>query len=145
MSLRSHRPPPLSPRQSPKTRSPSPNLRRVFSSSSPTRRTLYEISTSDPQAIRATLLLMEYARLETATLSDVDDSYYFAGECSKCKHRRRLSLTKLRAHLGGEFRLIDIRPRLVCELCGSRKVIVSFLTPNNKHGTLHRLFEETPR
>ena len=88
---------------------------------------------------------MEYARLETATLGDVDETYYFAGECSKCKHRRRLSLTKLRAHLGSDFRLIDIRPRLVCELCGCRKVIVTFLTPNNKFSNLARLFDETPK
>lgn len=88
---------------------------------------------------------MEYAKFETATLSDVDDTYYFSGECTKCKHRKRLSLTKLRSHLGGDFRLIDIRPRLVCELCGSRKVIVSFLAPNNRFSTLARLFEEPPR
>lgn len=44
---------------------------------------------------------MEYARFETATLADVDDTYYFAGACSKCKHRRRLRVTKLRAHDGG--------------------------------------------
>ena len=88
---------------------------------------------------------MEYAKFETATLSDVDDTYYLAEECSKCKHRRRLSLSNLRAHLGGEFRLVDIRPRLVCELCGGRKVIISFVAPNNRHGTLHQLFEETPR
>jgi hypothetical protein len=88
---------------------------------------------------------MEYAKFETATLGDVDDSYYFSGECTKCKHRRRLSLSKLRARLGSDFRLVDIRPRLVCELCGCRKVIVGFLAPNNKFSNLARLFDELPQ
>ena len=52
---------------------------------------------------------MQYARLDTATLGDVTDDYYFGGECTKCKHRCRLSLSKLRAHLGSDFKIVDIR------------------------------------
>jgi hypothetical protein len=88
---------------------------------------------------------MDHPRYETAKLAEVTDVFYFAAECSACKHRSRLSLAKLRAHLGDDFPLIEIRPRLRCELCGSRKVVVSFLAPNNKHGTLHQLFEEPLR
>jgi hypothetical protein len=73
---------------------------------------------------------------------DVDDTYYFSGECSKCKHRRRLSLTQLRSHLGSDFRLIDIGPRLIGELCGGRTVIMSFLLPNNRFCNLAKLFDE---
>jgi hypothetical protein len=39
---------------------------------------------------------MEYAKLETATLARVDDSYYYGAYCRKCKHSARLSLVKLR-------------------------------------------------
>ena len=89
---------------------------------------------------------MEFAKFETAKLHDVTDDYYFAAECSKCRHRRRLSLKKLKAHLGDDFLLIDIRPRLRCEICRSRKVVVSFLAPNNRFSTLlARLFQEPPR
>ena len=43
---------------------------------------------------------MEYARLETAALAHVDDSYFYGAYCRKCKHAARLSLEKLRARLG---------------------------------------------
>jgi len=51
---------------------------------------------------------MEYAKLETATLAHVDDSYYYGAYCRKCKHSSRLSLPKLRAHLGDKFPLIKV-------------------------------------
>jgi hypothetical protein len=35
---------------------------------------------------------MEYAKLETATLAHVDDSYFYGAYCRKCKHAARLSL-----------------------------------------------------
>jgi hypothetical protein len=39
---------------------------------------------------------MEYARLETASLKDVTDDYYYGCSCRSCLHTARLSLSKLR-------------------------------------------------
>ena len=89
--------------------------------------------------------VVEYARLETATLAHVDDSYYYGAHCRKCKHGARLSLVKLRAALGDDFRLIDLRERLRCERCQSRQVVVTFLAPDQRCGNLVRLFSERPR
>ena len=55
---------------------------------------------------------MEYAKLETAYLRDVDASYYYGAWCRKCDHDARLNLDKLRAHLGGDFPLTKVRERL---------------------------------
>jgi len=52
---------------------------------------------------------MDYARLETSTLKDVTDDYYYGCSCQSCLHTARLSLSKLRAHLGDEFPLRKIR------------------------------------
>jgi hypothetical protein len=82
-----------------------------------------------------------YARLETGTLKDITDDYYYGCHCSKCEHGARLSLSKLRAHLGEDFPLRNIRKRLKCESCGSRKVTIVFLAPNQKSGGLHQLFK----
>jgi hypothetical protein len=84
---------------------------------------------------------MQYATLETAALSHVDDSYYFGAYCGKCKHTARLSLVKLREHLGDCFPLVDVRLRLRCQRCRSKHIIVTFLTPDHCTGDLARLFE----
>jgi hypothetical protein len=84
---------------------------------------------------------MEYAKLETAALAHVDDSYYYGAYCGKCKHSARLSLVKLRARLGDDFPLIDVRPRLRCQRCRSRHIIITFLGPHHCSGDLARLFE----
>jgi len=82
---------------------------------------------------------MEYARLETGTLSDVTDDYYGCS-CQSCLHAARLSLPRLRAHLGGNF-----AKRLKCQICSSRKVTVTFLGPHQKGGNLHHLFDKEAR
>jgi hypothetical protein len=69
---------------------------------------------------------IEYARLEIALLKDVTDDYYGCSRQS-CLHTARLSLSKLRSHLGADFPLRKIRERLKCEICGSRKITVTFL------------------
>jgi hypothetical protein len=84
---------------------------------------------------------MQYATLETAALSHVDDSYYFGAYCGKCKHTARLSLVKLRARIGDDFPVIDVRERLRCQHGRSRHVIVTFLTPAHCTGDFARLFE----
>ena len=55
---------------------------------------------------------MEYAKLETATLAHVDDTYYYGAYCRACKHSARLSLVKLRSYLGDDFPLRKVRERL---------------------------------
>jgi hypothetical protein len=84
---------------------------------------------------------MEYPKFESAALAHVDDSYYFGAYCGKCKHHVRLSLVKLRAKLGDDFPLIDVRERLRCQHCRSKHIMVTFLTPEHCSGDLGRLFE----
>src|SRR5271165_3965188 len=88
---------------------------------------------------------MEYAKLGTATLAHVDDSYYYGAYCRRCKHSARLSLVKLRAHLGENFPLAKVRDRLRCERCGLREVVITFLAPNQRTGNVAYLFREEPR
>ena len=88
---------------------------------------------------------MGYAKLETAKLADVDDHYYYGASCRSCLRSRRLSLSKLRAHLGGTFPLVKVREKLKCELCGGREVVVTFLAPDQRTGSLVHLFEKDPR
>lgn len=88
---------------------------------------------------------MEYAKHDTATLAHVDDSYYYGAYCRPCKHSARLSLVKLRAHLGENFPLAKVRGRLRCERCGLREVVITFLAPNQRTGNVAYLFREDPR
>jgi hypothetical protein len=88
---------------------------------------------------------MEYAKLKTATLARVDDSYYYGAYCRKCKHSARLSLIKLREHLGHDFALSSVRERLRCERRRSRRVVVTFLAPNQRTGSVAYLFGEPLR
>jgi hypothetical protein len=83
-----------------------------------------------------------YARLETATLKDVTDDYYYGCSCQSCLRTARLSLSKLRSHLGPDFPLRKIRERLKCQICSSRKVTITFLAPNQKGGNLRELFQK---
>jgi hypothetical protein len=87
---------------------------------------------------------MECAKLETAALAHVDDSYYYAAYCRKCKHAARLSLVKLREHLGDSFPLRKIKDRLRCERCRSRQIVITFLAPDQKTGNLAHLFRDAP-
>jgi hypothetical protein len=93
-------------------------------------------------SVRRYRVSMEYAKLETAALAHVDDSYYYGAYCRKCKHSARLSLSRLRAHLGDDFPLIKVREKLRCQSCRSRQVVVTFLAPDQKTGSLVQLFRE---
>ena len=86
---------------------------------------------------------MEFAKLETATLAQVDDSYYYGAYCRECNHSARLSLIKLRAHLGDKFLLSKVRERLRCERCTSRQIVVTFLSPNQMNSSVVHLFRRT--
>jgi hypothetical protein len=94
-----------------------------------------------PRGIRQ----MENAKLETAALAHVDDSYYYGAYCRKCKHAARLSLERLREILGDTFPLVKLKDRLRCERCSSRQIVITFLAPNQKTGNVASLFRETPR
>ena len=83
---------------------------------------------------------MEYAKLETATLAHVDDRYYYGASCRKCNHAARLSLVKLRANLGNNFPVSKIREQLRCERCKSRAVVITFLAPDQRGGSVTHLF-----
>ena len=87
---------------------------------------------------------MEYAKLETAALAHVDDTYYYGAYCRKCKHRARLSLVKLRDHLGDWFPLRNVKDRLRCERCNSRQIAIRFLTPDQNTANVAHLFREAP-
>jgi hypothetical protein len=87
---------------------------------------------------------MEYAKLETATLAHVDDSYYYSAYCRKCKHSARLSLSKLRAHLGDTFPLLRVKDKLRCERCGSMQIVITFLAPDQHTGNFVKLFSRKP-
>jgi hypothetical protein len=84
---------------------------------------------------------MNFATLQTAALAHVDDSYYFGAYCGKCRHAARLSLVKLRARLGDDFPLRDVRAKLRCRRCRSRHIVVTFLGPHQRSGSLVRFFE----
>jgi hypothetical protein len=95
-----------------------------------------------PRSSSDTLEHMEYAKLETAALAHVDDTYYFGAYCGKCKHSARLSLVKLRARLGDDFPLRDVRAKLRCRRCRSRHIVVTFLGPHQRGGSLAHMFAE---
>jgi hypothetical protein len=113
-------------------------------SSVPVCRPLCELYTSNPQARGAIVPPMDYARLETATLAHVDDSYYYGAYCRRCKHSARLSLSKLRTHLGDTFPLLRVRDKLRCERCSSKQIVITFLAPDQRTGNLVELFSRKP-
>jgi hypothetical protein len=85
------------------------------------------------------------ARDRGGALAHVDDTYYYGAYCRKCKHSARLSLVKLRAHLGDGLPLVKVKDRLRCERCNSRQIVISFLAPNQRTGNVAHLFGEEPR
>jgi hypothetical protein len=91
------------------------------------------------------IVRVEYAKLETATLAHVDDSYYSGAYCRKCKHHAPLSLVKLRQYLGDTYPLVKVKDRLRCERCASRAVVITFLAPNQKTANVAYLFGESLR
>jgi hypothetical protein len=44
----------------------------------------YELSTSARQATRAIVARVDYPKLESALLKDVDDTYYYGAQCRQC-------------------------------------------------------------
>ena len=87
---------------------------------------------------------MEYARLESAKLRDIDDTYYYGAQCRQCGHGARLNVAKLSARLGDDFPLTQVRKRLRCEKCRSRAVVITFLALDQRTGNLVELFSQPP-
>ena len=85
---------------------------------------------------------MECAKLETAALAHVDDTYFYGAYCRQCRHAARLSLEKLRKHLGDNFPLRKVKDHLRCERCNSRQIVVTFLAPSQKTGNVVHLFDQ---
>jgi hypothetical protein len=83
---------------------------------------------------------VDYANYSTATLADVDDSYYYSVSCQSCMRGRRLSLTKLRETLGDGYLVVRVVKRLKCSTCGSKRLTVAFLGPHQAVGNLASLF-----
>src|SRR5882762_5448876 len=106
-----------------------------------TVRDIHQRSTGNPRYRRR----MEYPKLETALLKDVDDRFYYGANCRSCLHASRLSLSKLREHLGDDFPLAKVRARLKCDLCGSKAVTITYLTPEQRTGSLVHLFDKEAR
>jgi hypothetical protein len=89
---------------------------------------------------------VEYAKLETACLAHVDESYYYGAYCRKCGHHARLSFIKLRAKLSDDFPVRKVREKLRCERCGDRRqIVVTFLSPDQRTGSLTHLFARASR
>jgi hypothetical protein len=89
---------------------------------------------------------MDSARFETACLAHVDDGYYFGAYCRKCGHHARLSLAKLREHLGDDFPVRRIKDKLRCERCQTkRQIVVTFLAPEQRTASLAHFFARKPR
>jgi hypothetical protein len=88
---------------------------------------------------------MDYAKLETAALAHVDDSYFYGAYCRKCKHAARLSLETLRKQLGDDYPLAKVKDRLRCERCNSRQIVITFLAPDQKSGNVAILFSQSPK
>jgi hypothetical protein len=115
-------------------------VRLIHQQSTVVRRYIQRMNPFDADVTKA----KEYARLETATLKDVTDDYYYGCACQFCQHTVRLNLSRLRDLLGPDFPLRKIRERLKCDKCSGRKVTVTFLSPNQKGGNLHVLFDKDP-
>jgi hypothetical protein len=87
---------------------------------------------------------VEYATFNSATLADVDDSYYYAVDCRSCLRNARISLSRLRGLLGSDFPVIKVKSRLKCSTCGAKQFTVTFLAPNQAVGSLTNLFQQRP-
>ena len=60
---------------------------------------------------------------EQLTLAEAVELIVYGASCNRCHETRRVDLAQLRDRLGPQFLVGDIRPRLRCSKCGTRKVI----------------------
>jgi hypothetical protein len=108
---------------------------------------MYELYISNPQgtgAIVGTWIIPNLKPHCCATSMTRTTSVRIANRACT-RHTSRLRLSKLRAHLGGDFPVAKIRHRLKCDLCGSKTVVVTFPTPAQCTGSLVHLFDKKPK
>ena len=85
---------------------------------------------------------IKHPTLETACLAQITKEFYLGAYCRKCKHSARLNTDRLRAKLGGDYPVRELRERLKCDWCGDkRQIVVTFLAPNERAGNLVHLFD----
>lgn len=60
---------------------------------------------------------------EQLTLAEAVDLIEFGASCNTCNETRRIDLARLRDQLGPHVLVGEIRPRLRCRKCGTRRVI----------------------
>jgi hypothetical protein len=106
------------------------------------RKLLYELYPSNPQSTGAIVRGVGSVSYGTAKLSDVDDTYYYAVGCRSCLRHVRVSLVKLRARLGDDYRVTEVVKHLRCRTCRSKEVTVTFLAPHQSVGNLWHLFQQ---
>lgn len=61
------------------------------------------------------------------TLGRAAQEQVYLIECRACKHRAQIDLALMTQSLGESFPLADLRPRLRCAKCGSKKTIATTL------------------
>jgi hypothetical protein len=61
------------------------------------------------------------------TLGQAAKEQVYLIECRACGHKAQVDLALMASTLGESFPLKDLRPRLPCGKCGSRKTIVTTL------------------
>lgn len=59
--------------------------------------------------------------------AEAADLIYYGASCETCCETRRIDLLKIRDQLGPDVLVQDIRKRLRCRKCGTRKVIITTL------------------
>lgn len=64
------------------------------------------------------------------TLAEAVELIHYGAGCEPCTETRRVDLRKLLEQLGPDVLVRDVRSRLKCAKCGSRRVIVTTLWQN---------------
>jgi hypothetical protein len=59
------------------------------------------------------------------TLEEAVALIVYGATCERCKETRRVDLANLRDRLGPDVLVRDVRKRLRCRACGSRRVITA--------------------
>lgn len=76
------------------------------------------------------------------TLGQAAKEQVYLISCSICKHKTQVDLAAMVAKLGESFPLDNLRPRLKCSKCGSKKTISTtlWLSSTATEGFVRRFF-----
>lgn len=61
------------------------------------------------------------------TLGEAARDYVYSASCSACRYNSRIDLDALAGRLGADFPLRELRKRLRCSQCRSRRIIISLV------------------